>query len=216
MLSLDQIKKLQKKIAPKVDAKIAAIRIEEANKAAEDLLQKQIKFENEILPQLKLIRNTCSKLQDMNPTRGACLCIWDNKVYEVKDNKAIINRMFSSADILSSVENGNFECIKKCPDGKSYYMLNLKVAETEKKIHDWFQEHYATLKFVTTKIKNSEGFKAKNMTDLSILGSLSMEFTEKFPGKTPSDLIEYIKLFDELIIADLKKIEKESLKDNKK
>lgn len=199
MLNLAQIKKMQKKVGAKVDQAIAK-REEEEKKS------KQQKFNTEILPQLKKIKSSIIYYQNKHSNRkSACFCIWDNKVYQLKNDKATIINEITKNDLYSNV----FENIGEEDNDKTYFMVKEEIAIQEAKIHDWLVENYATLKFITTKIKKGE----KSLADMSILGRKSMEFTEKFSGKTPLDLIEYLKVFDSFVINGLKELgEKTKLK----
>lgn len=192
MLNLAQIKKMQKKVGEKVDKDIA-------KREEEDKKRKQQLFVSEILPQLKKIKSGIIYYQKKHSNRkAACFCIWDNKVYQLKDDKATIINEITKSDLYTDM----FEIIGEEDNNKTYFMIKEEIAIREAKIHDWLIENYATLKIITTKIKKGE----KSLVDLSILGGKSTEFIEKFPGKTPLDFIEYFNVFDSFMINGLKEL----------
>lgn len=201
MLNAAQIKKLQKQVGTKVDKQIAKREEELKKKEDEDKLHKQQIFETEILPQLKKIKSSIIHYQKKHSKRkAACFCVWSNKVYHLKDEKATIIHEITKQDLHSDM----FEVIGEEDNDKMYYMMKEELAIREIEINDWLVKNYASIKMVMTKIKKGE----KSLVDMSILGGLSIEFTEKFPGKTPYDLIQYIQMFDSFVMDGLKELEK--------
>lgn len=212
MLNAAQIKKLQKQVGTKVDKQIAKREEEIKKKEDEDKLHKQQIFETEILPQLKKIKSSIIHYQKKHSKRkAACFCVWSNKVYHLKDEKATIIHEITKQDLHSDMfevigeeDNDGVTPLLYLANDKTYYMMKEELAIREIEINDWLVKNYASIKMVMTKIKKGE----KSLVDMSILGGLSIEFTEKFPGKTPYDLIQYIQMFDSFVMDGLKELEK--------
>jgi len=192
MLNLAQIKKMQKKVGAQVDKDIA-------KREEEDKKRKQQTFVTEILPELRKIKSSIIHYQKKHANRkSACFCIWDNKVYQLKNEKVIAINEVTKSDLYTNI----FEIIGEEDNNKTYFMVKEEIAIQEAKIHDWLIENYANLKMISVKIKKGE----KSLVNMSILGGLSTEFLDKFPGKTPLDFIEYFNVFDSFMINSLKEL----------
>jgi hypothetical protein len=183
---------MQKKVGAQVDKDIA-------KREEEEKKRKQQIFVTEVLPELKKIKSSIIHYQKKHSNRkSACFCIWDNKVYQLKNEKAIAINEVTKSDLYTSM----FEIIGEEDNNKTYFMVKEEIAIQEAKIHDWLIENYANLKMISVKIKKGE----KSLVNMSILGGLSTEFLDKFPGKTPLDFIEYFNVFDSFMINSLKDI----------
>lgn len=170
-------------------------------KASDSIKEKEKQnFLKNILPHLKLIKNTLFYLECQYSNRGKCLCIWDGEVYYLKDGKAIPYKEFTIEYIHKSEKDGYFECIKKYNDGKEYYFLNKNFYINEKLIHEWIQKNYLTLKVMVTNIHSK---KENDLSDFSILGTLAADFSNKFPNKNIEDLINYYKIYDKFVINNI-------------
>lgn len=173
-----QIKKLQNKVAKKVNADIEKQEKEEKEKLIKNLIE---------------IRNTIVSIQKKLSNRGACLCIWNDKVYTNKNNRAIILKRFCPKTVL---DDSSFEVVKS-ENGKVYYMMNEINYKEEKEIMEWMSNHYANLKMSLYNCNSTDPH--TKVQSAYLIGSIVTEFTEKFPTKNIFDLKNYISVMDQLL-----------------
>lgn len=170
----------------KLNSKKAAVETKERNIARNKIRDAKIKeiedrmmhFEEVVLPQLKLIRNTCYYYQNRFPTRGKCVCVWEGSVYIVINNKAIISDKLISSDLPKLEKDKIIECVKEYPDGKKYYLLFEDVAKSEILIHEWVNDSYEDGN------KDCEEFTEE---EIAIIDYVESEEENYFPDRVEAD-----------------------------
>lgn len=177
-MNIAQIKKLQNKVAKKVNADIEKREKEEKEKLIKNLIE---------------IRNNIDSIQKEFLNRGSCLCIWDDKVYGNKNNRAIILKQFCPETVLN---DSTFECVKSNND-KIYYMMIEENYKEEKEIMEWLTNHYAKLKISLYNCNSTDPH--TKLEALYLIGHIVKEFVEKFPTKNILDLKNYISVMDQLL-----------------
>jgi hypothetical protein len=176
VLNQNQINKLMKKVGRKVEEKFDKIEREQK------LRQEQQRRERE--EQLVFITNQIKKIENENPKRGPCVCIWKNMLFgvkatgiEEKENKATatslpVNDFRDTLDLLETI------------DDKQFYMFSEALFEETKKSMDWMANHYAQIKIALASIKKVDISAKDKLVQMLSLGTVFEEFQKEFPDKS--------------------------------
>lgn len=215
MLNQKQIEKLQKRVAIKVNEKFEKERVEPdrifieiENKLKE---KKKEYFFNNILPHLKQIKRGILNYEKKYTDRGPCLCIWSGKVYHLDGDRAVpVDKKIGLTEetIISSLDS--FDQLGSDGD-KKYFMLKKSEYEMEMTIKDWFIENFPHLKFAFVKVKQCQESSQysdahDHLSNLHLIGSLSQDFTKKFPSKNHLDFIKYYKDYNDIFMKSINDI----------
>jgi len=138
------------------------------------------------------IRYNIQQIEKEFPNRGACVCIWDNIGYAVKNNMTIpvplpAHEVKSIMEYIKTIEN------------KSYYIFNENLYKEHKKLLDWLAEHYANIKIALVAQTNNQCTAKDRLYNLFSLGNIWVEFQKEFPGKDIFYLKEGIAAYDEML-----------------
>ena len=208
MFSARQITKIQKKAAPIVNKKLKEKEEKERISRLKEKKEKKEYFIKNILPHLKEMKKYILKIEKENPDRGSCICIWNNNIYKLIEDRVIRddNKDFSFLRNPDFDINSIFDIIYSSSDNdtknsnKIFIMMKKDIYNEEKEVMDWISKNFAYYIVLENKIRKNQDDPKESLNNYYLLGSLCTEFQEKFPNKNISDLIEYMKIFKEKMI----------------
>ena len=208
MFSAKQIAKIQKKAAPIVNKKLKEKEEKERISRLKEKKEKKEYFIKNILPHLKEMKKYILKIEKENPDRGSCICIWNNNVYKLVEDRVIRDNSedFSFLRDPDFDINSIFDIIYSSSDNdtknsnKIFIMMKKEIFNDEKEIMDWISKNFAYYIVLENKIIKNQGDPKESLSNYYQLGNLCTKFQEKFPNKDISDLIKYMKFFKERMI----------------
>lgn len=191
MMNDNQIKKLMKKTGRKIEEKF--------NKIAEQERKQALEQERERNKHLELIRGQIIGIQNENPKRGPCVCMWRNFIYGVIDNKVL------PASLTVEEIKGSLELIKIIDD-KQFFMFSEAMFEETEKSMRWMSEHYAEIKIALAKLKLPNNDYKGRLSEMLRLGSIFEEFQKEFPGKSMFYFKECLTVFERMLQSEFNKV----------
>lgn len=208
MFSAKQIAKIQKKAAPIVNEKLKEKEEKERISRLKEKKEKKEYFIKNILPHLKEMKKYILKIEKENPDRGSCVCIWNNNIYRLIEDRVIRddNKDFSFLRDPDFDINSIFDIIYSSSDNdtknsnKIFIMMKKDIYNEEKELMDWISKNFSYYIVLENKIRKNQGDPKESLNTHYLLGSLCTEFQEKFPNRDISDLIKYMKIFKERMI----------------
>ena len=208
MFSAKQIAKIQKKAAPIVNKKLKEKEEKERISRLKEKKEKKEYFIKNILPHLKEMKKYILKIEKENPDRGSCICIWNNNVYKLVEDRVIRDNSedFSFLRDPDFDINSIFDIIYSSSDNdtknsnKIFIMMKKNIFNEEKECMDWISKNFSYFIVLENKIRKNQGDTKETLSNHYQLGSLCTKFQEKFPNKDISDFIKYMKFFKERMI----------------
>ena len=208
MFSAKQIAKIQKKAAPIVNKKLKEKEEKERISRLKEKKEKKEYFIKNTLPHLKEINKYILKIEKENPDRGSCICIWNNNVYKLVEDRVIRDNSedFSFLRDPDFDINSIFDIIYSSSDNdtknsnKIFIMMKKDIYNEEKELMDWISKNFAYYIVLENKIRKNQGDPKESLSNHYQLGNLYTKFQEKFPNKDISDFVKYMKFFKERMI----------------